>query len=69
LAVWRNPEVHLDALMTDFTLEPLGIALPADAPLLINLVQNYLDALEYTGRLSQFKGNWLADGDWVDELP
>ena len=30
---------------------------------------NYLDALEYTGLLTQFKAKWLTDGAWVDELP
>jgi polar amino acid transport system substrate-binding protein len=69
LAVWRNPDVDLHALLTPFTVEPLGIALPADAPLLVNLVENYLDALEYTGLLMQFKAKWLTDGSWVDELP
>jgi len=69
LAVWRNPEVELSALITPFTIEPLGIALPANAPLLVNLVENYLDALEITGLLTQFKARWLNDGSWVQELP
>jgi polar amino acid transport system substrate-binding protein len=69
LAEWRNPDVDLNALLTPFTIEPLGIALPADAPLLVNLVENYLDALEYTGLLTRFKAKWLTDGSWVDELP
>jgi polar amino acid transport system substrate-binding protein len=67
LAVWRNPEVDLSALITPFTIEPLGIAIPADAPLFVNLVENYLDALEVTGLLTQFKARWLNDGYWVNE--
>ena len=47
----------------------VGIALPADAPLLVNLVENYLEALNYTGLLTQFKAKWLSDGSWVSELP
>jgi polar amino acid transport system substrate-binding protein len=69
LSVWRNPEAGLSALMTPFTVEPLGIALPADAPLLVNLVENYLDALEYTALLTRFKARWLSNGTWVSELP
>ncbi len=69
LSVWRNPEAGLSALMTPFTVEPLGIALPANAPLLVNLVENYLETLEYTGLLAQFKAKWLSDGAWVSELP
>lgn len=69
LAVWRNPEAGLAALRTPFTTEPLGIALPADDPLLLNLVQNYLNTLKDTGQLSLLKARWLADGSWLDALP
>ena len=55
--------------MTPFTLEPLGIALPPDAPLLVNLVENYLDMLEYSALLTTFKAKWLSNGSWVSELP
>jgi polar amino acid transport system substrate-binding protein len=69
LSVARNPEAGLSALMTPLTLEPLGIALPPDSPLLVNLVENYLDTLEYTGLLMRFKARWLSDTSWVNELP
>jgi polar amino acid transport system substrate-binding protein len=69
LSAWRHSDEGLSALMTPFTIEPLGIALPADAPLLLNLVENYLNTLENTGLLTQFKAKWLSAGDWVDELP
>ncbi len=69
LSVWRHPEAGLSAMMTPFTIEPLGIALPANAPLLLNLVSNYLNTLENTGMLAQFKAKWLSDGSWVSELP
>ncbi len=69
LAVWRNPDAGLTASPTAFTVEPLGIALPANAPLLLNLVTNYLSTLETTGLLTRFKARWLNDGSWVAELP
>lgn len=69
LSVWRNPDAGLMAMMTPFTVEPLGIALPADAPLLLNLVTNYLNTLENTGLLARFKAKWLSDGSWVSDLP
>lgn len=69
ISVWRHPEAGLSALLTPFTVEPLGIALPADAPLLVNLVENYLDTLEYTGLLTRFKAKWLSNGAWLNELP
>ena len=48
---------------------PLGIALPAGSPLFANLVQNYLNTLDYTGLLIQMKVRWLSEGDWLSEMP
>jgi len=69
VAVLRHPEAGLSALMTPFTVEPLGIALPPDDPLFVNLVENYLTTLENTGMLTQFKAKWFSYGSWVSELP
>jgi len=68
-ALARHPDEGLAELPAPFTTEPLGIALPPDSPLLVNLVQNYLNALEYTGRLIQMKVRWLGGGDWLSEIP
>jgi len=68
LAIWRHPDADLTALRTPFTTEPLGIALPADDPLLLNLVQNYLNTLKDTGQLTLLKARWLADGSWLETL-
>jgi len=69
LEAWRRPDAGLIALATPFTVEPLGIAIPPDAPLLLNLVENYLDTLDHTGLLAGFKAKWLADGSWMEQLP
>ena len=69
LNTWRHPEAGLMAIRTPFTVEPLGMALPPDAPLLLNLVSNYLNTLEDTGLLAQLKAKWLSDGSWLSELP
>ncbi len=65
----RNPDAGFAARTPPFTTEPLGIALPADSPLLTNLVQNYLNTLEYTGALIQMKARWLGGHEWLTELP
>jgi polar amino acid transport system substrate-binding protein len=65
----RHAEDGLAVLPSPFTTEPLGIALPADSPLLANLVQNYLNTLEYTGLLIQMKARWLNGGEWLSEIP
>ena len=69
ISVLRHPDAGLTALMTPFTIEPLGIALPADDPLFVNLVQNYLNTLEGTGLLTRFKARWFTGGEWLSELP
>ncbi len=69
LSVLRYPEAGLTTLATPFTLEPLGIALPADAPLFLNLVENYLNALENSVLLTQLKVKLFSNGAWVSELP
>jgi polar amino acid transport system substrate-binding protein len=65
----RNPDSGLAVLPPPFTTEPLGIALPAGSPLFANLVQNYLNTLEYTGALMQMKARWLNGGEWLSEIP
>ncbi|MCH2171949.1 transporter substrate-binding domain-containing protein [Myxococcota bacterium] len=69
LATWRHPDAQLVASRTPLTVEPLGIALPPNAPLFLNLVSNYLNTLEDTGLLTQMKARWLSDGSWLSELP
>ena len=68
ISVMRNPLSGLSTLMTPFTVEPLGIALPADDPLFVNLVENYLKTLEGTGLLTQLKAKWFSKGSWLSEL-
>ena len=65
----RHPGEGLAELPTPLTTEPIGVALPAGSPLLANLVQNYLNTLEYTGLLMEMKAYWLGDDDWLAELP
>jgi polar amino acid transport system substrate-binding protein len=67
--VARNADLGLATLPSPFTTEPLGIALPPHSPLFANLVQNYLNTLEYTGRLIQMKAHWLNAGEWMSEMP
>ena len=69
LSVLRYPDAGLMSHRNPFTIEPLGIALPADDPLLVNLVENYLRTLDDTGILTGLKAKWFSKGDWISELP
>jgi polar amino acid transport system substrate-binding protein len=68
LGVWRNPNAGLFTPPTPFTTEAIGIALPADDFLFVNLVQNYLTMLQQTGLLTQLQAKWLTEGSWLNDL-
>lgn len=68
VSVSRYAEEDLFAILTPFTYEPIGIALPANDPLLINLVQNFLNAIEDSGALDQMVDRWFQKGEWWDQM-
>jgi ABC-type amino acid transport substrate-binding protein len=69
LSVLRNPNAGLATLERPLTVEPVGIAVSKDDPQFFNLVDNYLEAYEKTGILSQIRKKWLEDRSWVALLP
>jgi polar amino acid transport system substrate-binding protein len=69
LSAFRYREKQLIALNQPFTYEPLGIALPADDPLLINWVENFLLTLEGSGALKMLTEKWFKDSSWLSTLP
>lgn len=69
LTVMRYPNEGFATLNQPLTLEPIGIAVPAGDPQLLNLVRNYFMALEGTGILEALRQNWLENGAWVAALP
>ena len=64
----RHPNSGLVSVITRLTFEPIGIALPADDPLLLNFVDNILEGLAVTGRLTELEDRWFQDGSWLQEL-
>ena len=68
VSVLRYPDKGLASVITPFTYEPIGIALPPNDPLLVNWMQNFLNALEDSGQLKQLKDHWLKAGPWLEKL-
>jgi len=68
LSVLRYKDEKLAASVTPLTVEPIGIALPND-PLFMNLVQNYLTAVQGTKVLDRLHKVWFKSGAWLKELP
>jgi polar amino acid transport system substrate-binding protein len=59
----------LVTLAEPLTIEPIGIALPPGDSLLLNMVQNYLGALEGIGLLEELEAEWFDDASWLIQLP
>ncbi len=43
--------------------------MPASDPLLLNLVENYMKALEASGALEKLEEKWFKSGGWLVQLP
>jgi polar amino acid transport system substrate-binding protein len=69
LSVLRHPDAGLATLAEPLTIEPIGIALAPGDPLLVNMVNNYLSALEGIGLLDMLEKKWFEDGGWLIQLP
>jgi polar amino acid transport system substrate-binding protein len=69
ISVFRYPDAELATLLTPLTYEPIGIALPANDTLLINLVENFLGAFEGSGELEELRERWFENGSWLRKLP
>jgi polar amino acid transport system substrate-binding protein len=69
VSVYRYPDAKLATLKKPLSYEPIGIALPANDPLLVNWVQNFLNALEKMGDMEMLMEKWFKDASWVSRLP
>ena len=69
VSLFRHPNQDLVSIITPFTYEPLGIALPAGDSHLINWVNNFLNTLKESGELDELRARWIEDGSWLNELP
>ncbi len=69
LSVLRHPNAGLTTLERPLSVEPLGIAISADDPQFLNLVDNFLEAYGKTGVLTKLRKKWLEDSSWIAALP
>jgi polar amino acid transport system substrate-binding protein len=68
ISMLRHPNAEL-AISEPLTIEPIGVALPPNDPLLVNLVENYLGALDALGLLDELNKKWFEDGSWLLQIP
>jgi polar amino acid transport system substrate-binding protein len=64
----RHPKEKLATLVAPLTFEPLGVALPAGDPLLVNWMENFLLMLEGSGAMDDLRTRWFQSGSWIADL-
>jgi polar amino acid transport system substrate-binding protein len=64
----KYPDEKLSTLVAPLTFEPLGVALPAEDPLLVNWMENFLLMLEGTGAMDELRAEWFKEGEWLTRL-
>ena len=69
VSLLKYPNAGLMSLFTPLTYEPIGIALPAGDPLLVNWMENFFATLTETGKLKELHEKWFNDPTWVKSLP
>jgi polar amino acid transport system substrate-binding protein len=69
LTAFLHPKERLATLPETLTIEPIGIAVPPGDVLLVNYLENAMDALEASGFMSAARARWLERNDWVQQLP
>jgi len=69
LSILRYPDAGFVTLRNPLTIEPIGIAVAPGDALLVNLIENYLGALEGTGALEALNAKWFESGAWLAQLP
>jgi len=65
VSLLRHQNKGLVTLDRPLTVEPIGIALPANDPQFHNLIDNYLASLELSGALQLLEQIWFEDGTWL----
>jgi polar amino acid transport system substrate-binding protein len=69
VSIYRYPDAELTTLSKPLSYEPIGVAVPASDPLLVNWLQNSLHFIEKTGEFEVFMQRWFKDTSWVSQLP
>jgi polar amino acid transport system substrate-binding protein len=69
LSKMRWPTAGLVSSAEPLTIEPIGVAVPPNDPLFINLVDNYMQMLRVSGALEKLEKKWFENPSWLARLP
>jgi len=68
LSLLKHPHEGLVSLITPFTYEPLGIAIPPGDAQMINWLTNFLHTLRESDELIKLKTKWIENPSWLADL-
>lgn len=68
LSLLKHPNEGLVSLITPFTYEPLGIALPEGDAQMMNWTTNFLNTMRQSDELIKLKVKWIEDPSWLMDL-
>jgi polar amino acid transport system substrate-binding protein len=68
VSILRFPGKNLVAIDQPLTIEPIGMALPANDFLLENMIRNYFSTLQMMGALDLLEVKWFENGDWLMQI-
>ncbi len=69
VSVYRYPDADFTTLDKPLSYEPIGVALPANDPLLVNWVQNMILNIYKAGEMDELIQKWFKSADWIKLLP
>jgi polar amino acid transport system substrate-binding protein len=69
ISVMRHQDKGLVTTVEPLSIEPIGIALAPGDSLLLNMVENYLGALEVLGVFDKLEDKWFGDASWMINVP
>jgi polar amino acid transport system substrate-binding protein len=68
VSAFRYRDKGLITLEKPLSYEPIGVALPPNDPLLLNLLQNVINGLETSGELKALSKSWFNNTSWLEKI-
>jgi polar amino acid transport system substrate-binding protein len=68
VSAFRYRDKGLITLEKPLSYEPIGVALPPNDPLLLNLLQNIINGLETSGELKALSKSWFNNTSWLERM-
>jgi polar amino acid transport system substrate-binding protein len=65
VALLRNPDAGLVSFVVPLTVEPIGIAVPKEDPLLASWLGNFLVSLQAAQQLEALQDKWFNNPEWL----